>query len=383
MVHGCEVQFYESSKENDMEVCLFAGTVKNKNLPHKANMASVGLNTGNMLFWYALETILFVDRHTVPDCVYKKVDTTQYASFITTDLIWINEDTTFPTVRKQLEIAKDRPLIPISVGLQCRARKRDFNLHADTVSLLSEIQERCTIGVRGEYTADILSRYGIKNLQIIGCPSMYLPFDYDFKIRKSISDPERVSVNMRTLYSELTPKEIEFILYAADHNFEFCEQTSHPFLPKICKNPDIYEYLCTWLNTNRHLFFDVDDWREYMTYMDFSMGCRFHGNVIALWNHIPSLFITIDSRTEELCQHFSLPTMHLADFCKEQSIRHYYDLADYSEFNKNYANRLDEFITFLKRNHLPIRLRADAYYDKRIHELEQQLPQKSQTRNRL
>ena len=353
-----------------MKACLFGGKVDNKNLNHQTNLEKVGLNTGNMLFWYALSQILDLDVNTLQECVWKKVDLSQYESFITTDLIWIQENATFPVVQKQLELAGNRPLIPISVGLQSGNMKEDFQLHEDTVHLLFELQERCQLGVRGQYTAEILNKYGIKNLKIIGCPSMYLPFDYQFKIRKKDTDLQRASVNMRSMYSPLKREEQKFLVYAANHKYSFCEQTNHPFSPDICKDPPSYAYLNKWFNTHKAMFFDVEDWRAYMSDMDFSMGCRFHGNVIALWEQVPALFITVDSRTTELCKHFSLPTMEMKDFDADKSIRYYYDLANYDEFNKTYPNRLDEFIDFLKKNHLPIKKRMDEYYDRKICQLE-------------
>lgn len=360
-----------------MNVCLLCGKIENKNLLRKNNFERIGLNTGNMLFWYALSSILQVEQHTIEDFIedfkWKKADASEFDSFITTDLIWIQENTEFPSLDQQLQIAGDRPLVPISVGLQSGQQNRDFHLHEHTQYQLSQIQERCVIGVRGEYTADVLSRNGIRNIQVIGCPSMYLPFDYEFKIWKKDAGPQHVNVNMRSMFSPLSKQEMRFLVYAANHNCGFCEQTNHPFTPQIYNDAPTFEYLNTWFSSNKMIYFDVEDWREYMSQMDFSMGCRFHGNVIALWEHVPSLFVTIDSRTEELCQHFSLPTISLEEFDRDKDMRYYYDLADYSDFNKYYANRLDEFITFLKTNHLPIRPRIDGYYDRRIKGLEEKI----------
>lgn len=353
-----------------MKACLFGGKVENKNLNHQINLERVGLNSGNMLFWYALSEILDIDINTLQESAWKKVDLSPYNAFITTDLIWIRENATFPSVQKQLELAGGRPLIPISIGLQSGSAKKDFALHEDTIRLLSELQERCELGIRGEYTAEILNMNGIKNIKIIGCPSMYLPFDYQFKIRKKETTLRYASVNMRSMYSQLKPEELKFLVYAANHKYSFCEQTSHPFCPAICKDTPTYEYLNKWFNTYKTIFFDVDDWKNYMSSMDFSMGCRFHGNVVALWEGVPALFITVDSRTTELCKHFSLPTMQMKDFDAEKDIRYYYDLADYTQFNRIYATRLDEFIDFLKTNNLPIKKRIDAYYDRKICRLE-------------
>ncbi len=80
------------------------------------------------------------------------------------------------------------------------------------------------------------------------------------------------------------------------------------------------------------------------------MGGRFHGNVISLWNNIKSLFIVTDSRTRELTSHFMLPTIMMEDFDKEKDVKYYFDLADYTNFNREYANRFREFTEFLKMN---------------------------------
>lgn len=356
-----------------MKVCMFSSQVKNKFIDRKTCLNEVGLNTGNMLFWHSLASIVDVDCNRYAECAWKKVDISQYQSFITTDLIWITENQNYPHVEKQLLMAGDRPLVPISVGLQCGSYRNDFNMHPDTIKLLSAIQERAIIGVRGNYTAEVLNSKGIKNVQVIGCPSMYYPFDYDFKIKKKDYEIKKVTCNMRSLYSPLNSDEQSFMLYCAQNEFCFCEQTAHTFSTKICPKPEVYEVLNDWMNSYKTMFFDVDDWQKYMASMDFSIGGRFHGNVVGLWNGIPGLFITVDSRTTELCEHFSLPTMKMADFDDKKDIRYYYDLADYTDFNKNYSDRLDEFITFLKKNNLPIKRRYESYYDRRIKMLEQML----------
>lgn len=343
-----------------MKACLFGGEVKNKYLDRATNLNQVGLNTGNMLFWYSLKSILDLDQVAVAECIRKSIDISAYSAFITTDLIWIQENTVYPVVQQQLQLVGDRPLVPISIGLQCGEFKSDFKLHPDTIRLISELQERSVLAVRGRYTAEILNQNGIRNIQVIGCPSMYFPFDYHFAIKKKSTTPKLASANMRSMYSELKIEEVKFLVYCANHKFTFCEQTAQPFTPDICKDISTYNYLNKWLNTHKMMFFDVEDWRNYMSSMDFSLGCRFHGNVIALWEGIPSLFITVDSRTRELCEHFSLPTISMREFDADKDIQYYYDLADYMEFNKTYANRLDEFICFLKANDLPIK-KKDGY----------------------
>lgn len=297
-----------------MKACILGGKIQNKNINRHINLAKVGLNNGNMLFWHSLNFILDSELKTMEECSSDTFDGSQYTAFITTDLIWIQERTFFPVVSKQLEIAGDKPLIPISIGLQTATFKKDFELHPNTITLLLELQERAVLGVRGNYTAEILNKYGVKNIEVIGCPSMYLPFDYNFEISKEKVSPKNVAVNLRSIYSKLKYKEIKFLVYSANHKFSFVEQTGHPFTREICPDMPTFDYLSKWLNDYKLMFFDINDWRSFMSTVDFSMGCRFHGNVIALWEKKPALFITIDSRTTELCEHFFLPTISLEAF---------------------------------------------------------------------
>lgn len=343
---------------------LFCNKVINKNADREINLKQCGLNSGNLVFWYALDKILNIDSYTVSELRDKEIDVRHYDSFITTDLIWIRSDSNanVANVRKQLELAGNCPLIPISIGVQNSISRGNFRLHPDVIRLLQELQERCVMGVRGAYCADILEKNGIKNIEVIGCPSMYnIEGNYLHEagrgIRfKRINRPEKVCVNMRSLYSPLSDSEKKLLLYAAKNNYDFCEQTSFPVNDTICPDRKTLNIINDWMNLHKMMFFDVDDWRSFMSYHDFSMGGRFHGNVIALWENIPALFITVDSRTSELCEHFSLPTMNIRDFKEWKDIRYYYEKADYSEFNKKYPMRLSEFKSFLQKNKLENKL---------------------------
>ncbi len=338
-----------------MKAMLFGSKVTNKYLGRNICLKEVGGNSGNLLFWYALTKILDVDMHTQQECVWNHLDLSEYSAFVTTDLIWLRPNEEKKPVWRQLELAGDRAVVPISVGLQAQKAAKGFTLHPDTVKLLSAMAERCVLGCRGAYTAEVLSDHGIKNTTVIGCPSMYLPLDRHFRIEKKDTLPSSVCVNMRSMYSPLRDDELRLLRFAAEREYDFCEQTGHPLSPRICPDRKLYDQLNDWMNLHKMIFFDADDWREFMAVHDFSMGCRFHGNVAALWMGKPALFFTIDSRTTEMCSHFSLPTMELRDFDPRKDIGYYYEKADYSEFNRNYAKRTDEFIAFLRKNDLPIR----------------------------
>ncbi len=313
----------------------------------------VGNNTGNLVFIRALKDILNPKIFPLWDIdtdVFR--DDPEVTHYITTELIWLTEHTRYPHVWKMLDAIGDKPLVPISVGVHSRtgALKLDFN--PDTVKLLRTIAERATLGVRGEYTASVLERLGVINLEIIGCPSMYHGLNADFRIDKPpFREDMRTACNFRTFYGSLEPAECEFLTFAADRKLPFVEQTQQQLTLLNCQNNEPqFRYFDAWLKENRHVFFEVDPWVKWIRQFDFSLGSRFHGNVLAIMNGVPALTMTVDGRMRELTQLFKLPTMEMSAFSMDRSMAYYYDLADFTEFNRVYPQRLRAFLNFLHKN---------------------------------
>jgi len=315
-------------------------------------MKSIGENTGNMVFGYSLDRLLKPDiiPYNYRDLGYKLDD---YQAIVCTDLIWIREESNFEYLNKILDDTQ-KPLVPISIGLQANSYNKDFVLPDNVVYLLKRIQERALIGVRGEYTAQILEKYGIDNISVIGCPSLYYWNNPNLKIVDNVNEVKKVMANFRTIYGQLTKYEKYFLSYAADRNMSFIEQTRHVLKLENTNDSKYYAHVSAWMEKNKKLFFSVEDWMESMCDFHFSLGARFHGNVISLWNNMKSLFVTIDSRTSELTDYFKLPSIKMDDFMRNKSIEYYYEKADYTLFNKEYRHKFENFQTFLKKNGLEI-----------------------------
>lgn len=320
----------------------------NFNDSYEQKMKSIGENTGNMVFGYALDRLL--RPKIIPyDYREKNYDFSNLNAIICTDLIWIREESKFNYLNNILDDTQI-PLVPISVGLQASSYDKNFNMSSDTVNLLKRIQERAVIGVRGEYTAHILGKYGIKNISIIGCPSLYYWNNPELRITDNANNLKQISANFRTIYGTLTKYEKHFLSYAADRGAIFVEQTRHILELANTNDPRYYSYVSKWMNENRKIFFSVDEWLQSTCESNFSIGARFHGNVISLWNNMKALFLTVDSRTSELTDYFKLPSIRMEHFKREKSIEYYYDKADYAEFNKGYHKKFENFQQFLNKN---------------------------------
>lgn len=61
------------------------------------------------------------------------------------------------------------------------------------------------------------------------------------------------------------------------------------------------------------VYFNLNDWAELYSKenISFAFGTRFHGNMVAMHNGIPALWVTHDSRTKELTDFLHLPCVPL------------------------------------------------------------------------
>ena len=315
----------------------------------------VGNNTGNLVFIRALKNIFnprIFPLWDIDSGAFR--DDPEVSHYITTELIWLTENTTYPHVWKMLDGIGDKPLVPISVGVHSRTDSTKINLHPDTVRLLRTIAERAVLGVRGEYSAAVLERLGILNLKIIGCPSLYYGMDETFRVEKpEFRKDMRLAVNFRTFYGSLRPEECAFLTWAANRRLPFVEQTQQELSLLNCQNNQAqFDYLSAWLKDQKRVFFEIDPWVDWIRGFDFSMGSRFHGNVLAITNGIPALTMAIDGRMQEMTRLFRLPIMDPAEFDMQKPLEYYYDRADFTEFNRVYPQRLAAFRDFLALNGL-------------------------------
>ncbi|MCZ9347404.1 polysaccharide pyruvyl transferase family protein, partial [Streptomyces sp. TRM76130] len=260
------------------------------------------------------------------------------------------------------------PVVVFGVGAQA---PDDYDtgwlgpMAASVKRFASAVLERsASIGVRGELTAGYLNRLGFKDVDIIGCPSMFLYGDTFPEIRTAeLTAASRVAVN-------LSPDAIPVgdIAGIARHAWE-----RYPHLTYYAQNTDDAELLL-WGDTSpesgltdpfpRHLShpllrenkvrmpLDPATWIKELRDYDFAYGTRIHGNVAALLAGTPSVVLTHDSRTLELCRYFDIPHRALADLPADTDPRDLYEKADFSAMLQGHGERFERIVAFLDRNDL-------------------------------
>jgi hypothetical protein len=276
------------------------------------------------------------------------------------------------------------PVHPIGVGAQAE-RRRPIALSEASKRVWRLIAERCrSIGVRGAFTAQTLREIGIANSDIVGCPSLFRRRERNLSLRlKPPAEVQRVAFSLRRETSQVyavdqaafvrrqrdlllrlanaydvtvtihgEPEEKAFFdrdeagIDAATERLRalgwFTEDTEQ-------KLSDIYR---------RRLFLAdaVEQYDAMVTDVDFAIGYRVHGILPALANGIPGILVTYDTRSEELAETLSIPTVRDSELEEIADVRELYRPERFKMFENNFRDHYDRMRAYLERNEVPHRM---------------------------
>lgn len=268
------------------------------------------------------------------------------------------------------------PVLAFGVGAQAPSRG-ELVLSDTTIRVMRLIADRCdSIGVRGEYTADVLWSLGIKNSRIIGCPTLFRRNRPDMQIQLPPLDQVRnVSFTLRRevswdyardigVYQDVQRRAILDLAarFAVDISAQgeieekkivlgLPEQRAAAFEQLIAEEwlqgPD--DPLCHLYRTNLFYSDVVADYEALLGAKDLVLGYRLHGNLMALANGVPSVYFTYDSRTTEFVDTFRIPSFDVYSG-KPFRLEDYWDQAQFERFNRTYHQRYHDMRLFLDEN---------------------------------
>lgn len=207
----------------------------------------------------------------------------------------------------------------------------------DFLQFLSGIT--CTIGIRGHYTEEILSKIGIRNTHVIGCPTYY-ETGYDREIIKPL---HKKDLNIGTS-TACALENISTAIYLQDGQEE-------SFIKAIYFGErDLFSRRSVkWMKKGKYRFFTlIDEWKNSLSTMDFFAGARVHGAIIALNSGVPAVVMNSDSRAREMCEYMNIPYYPELRLCR--NVEEILTLCDYDKMNIEYNSKLQDYISFLKEN---------------------------------
>lgn len=279
------------------------------------------------------------------------------------------------------------PVIAFGIGAQAPV-SGGLDLSAETKRVLEIIAGSTTsLGVRGTFSAEVLSDLGIRNVRVVGCPTAFRRNDPDLAIMlPRLDEVKRVGVTLRREVSRIYAKDIKRYLtshrdlvktIAGRFDTTLMAQGEVEEKKLALGTPEQAEAAMAALKENRwatewyldpvveelyrsRLFYSdvVADYEALTRSLDLVLGYRLHGNLMALANGTPSIYFTYDSRTVEFAETFQIPS-HDVFSGEAFRLEDYWQQPRFDRFNRAYRTMYGEMRAFLNENGVANRMVED------------------------
>ena len=216
-----------------------------------------------------------------------------------------------------------------------------------------------SVGVRGEATLAYLNALGFRDVDVVGCPSMFMWGDALRVERKAPALDERSRVvitispyrtamgriALRTLarYPRLVyvAQDLDTLRLLVDGT-PLRNGTPDAALPLHPQHPYFRE-------RRTRFYIEPWSWIDDLRRADFVFGTRIHGGIAALLAGTPATVLAHDSRTLELARYFAIPHRLLRDTRADVDPGRLYEEADFDAIGAGHAERFATFTGFLGR----------------------------------
>lgn len=275
------------------------------------------------------------------------------------------------------------PVYAIGVGAQA-SQNRKIELPEASKRFWSIVAERsAAIGVRGAFSAETLRQNGIRNVEVVGCPSIFRTRNRDLKIRiPDQREIRKVAFSLRreadksyTADPEAYLRNQKAALLKVDGQSEMVmsshgEQEEKAFFLRdgAAKEKAVAEFIKTkWWDgpddapmrriyeKQLFSFFDVERYDEFARSIDLAVGYRVHGVLPAVAQGVPGVLVAYDTRSQELAETLKIPVVPEAALA-EGGWRAVYQEAALNNLAKSYAASYDRMRGFLDYNGIPHRM---------------------------
>jgi hypothetical protein len=276
------------------------------------------------------------------------------------------------------------PIVAFGIGVQMPDNAEAF-VNESTRRFLQLIADRsATLAVRGQLSKKALSSIGINNSRIIGCPTVYRNRSPEIRIKRVDPDSiERLGFTLRrnthgratlqrymlrTLSVEYPTTifcagelEEKAIYYASRGLVSEPERTMAAAVDALVAEDWLFgpnDPLLGLYLSALAVHESVADFEAQILEMSAVTGFRLHGNLIALANGIPALYVTYDTRTREFVETLGIPAVESRTLDRF-SFRKEWEKADFDKFERTYAARFHDLVAFLDENNMPHRLKIE------------------------
>lgn len=329
-------------------------------------MGNVGLNFGNLAFWYGASNIPkdeidFFGWNTAPEDM-KPCDLIMIPA-----ANWLSNTTNFGFLADIIEYV-NKPVVILGLGIQSNKGIDDIRLTEGTTRFLHSVAARTPkILVRGELTKEFLMNLGIENVIVGGCPSLFINHTLDLgkKIQRKINglkERNGLKIAIHALnYGEHELRRVERLLFslASHYNSDYIMQSPHSVVKVLLDEelaekdvnslaqlnnflaPNIsYDEFIKELKKRTSFFNNINSWVLRLRQMNCALNTRIHGALLSIAAEIPAVCIYHDIRTQELSQSTLIPSIGVRDLqCWDTDIYELFRICSFdgSAFDANRA----------------------------------------------
>lgn len=344
-------------------------------------------NTGNIVHGYAARSFfkdwVKVGTNITDENIQKVRENVSHLGFVAATMLHVNRTPKY--IHSHENVAKfieklDLPVTTFGFGCQAELDQTiaDAKVDERSVRLLRAISDHATsIAVRGEFTADLCIKYGVKNVEVIGCQSAYFGGMKNWANKDDFLNLSKKECEKSAAYLSLGPDERKLLEIALESHSDLIGQGDPteekiasgelafsdyirdddsnwepPYLKKMFNDGTLQrEFYYNYVKKNFYKFYNVEDWLKHFSgNYDFCYGTRFHGNMIAFWAGIPSLWIAHDMRTLELCEQLKLPYIKHQEINNISHVDQLFEKCDYSDYWRSFPSALKSFRNYLEEN---------------------------------
>ncbi|WP_281523216.1 glycosyltransferase family 4 protein [Turicimonas muris] len=256
------------------------------------------------------------------------------------------------------------PTLCIGLGAQAGNGVSIDSLYSEikdeAVFFLKSLLRNGKVSLRGEFTGAFLERLGFRigvDFDVNGCPSMYL-FGENLHIEKKEHVSLKPAFNGFRFWNEISAAS-SFDLYPG--SIFVCQEEFYNLLNRqepysLIDKKYLWDPSFKFDTLNREgrikLYTSLRDWYSDLRKLsiNFSFGCRIHGNIVPLLGGIPAVVDAFDSRTLELAQFFGIPHIDATqDFMRKKNydFEKLYSEADFTLFNSLVSSNFQAFKRFM------------------------------------
>lgn len=214
-----------------------------------------------------------------------------------------------------------------------------------------------SIGVRGEITADFVRRLGFRDVEVIGCPSMFLDGPH-----LTVSSPGQALAPDDPIVITISPY-VQAMGPLLRHNL-----ARHPNLTYVAQDIETLEMLVFGTavegatpgdpiprhpdhplvrDSRTRQYIDPWPWIADLRSAAFVFGSRIHGTIAGLLAGTPSYVLAHDARTVELARYFEIPHRALRDVPPDTDASELYAASDPEPMVAGHARRFERLAGYL------------------------------------